>query len=49
MHPIVSTAVIAALLSAAAPVGAQDRDIVVVVPDELKWVSTPIAPTNKIA
>jgi quercetin dioxygenase-like cupin family protein len=48
-HPVVSAGVIAALLVAAAPAKAQDSDIIAVTPDKLKWVSTPIAPTNKIA
>jgi quercetin dioxygenase-like cupin family protein len=48
-HPVVSASVIAALLVAAAPAQAQGSDIVAVTPDQLKWASTPIAPTNKIA
>jgi hypothetical protein len=44
--------VIAALLLAsfaAPPSGAQELDITFAIPDTLKWVSTPIAPTNRIA
>jgi quercetin dioxygenase-like cupin family protein len=50
-HRGVSTSVITALLVASAPgpAGAQDGDIIAVTPDKLKWLSTPIAPTNKIA
>ena len=48
-HQVVSTSVIAALFMAPVPVGAQDSEIIAVIPDKLKWASTPIAPTNKIA
>jgi quercetin dioxygenase-like cupin family protein len=44
--------VIPALLSAsfaALPSAAQELDITFATPDTLKWVSTPIAPTNRIA
>ena len=49
-HAGISASVITALiLAAAAPSKAQDRDMTVVTPDKLNWVSTPVAPTNKIA
>jgi len=44
--------VIAALLLAsfaAPPSGAQEPDMTFATPDTLKWASTPIAPTNRIA
>jgi quercetin dioxygenase-like cupin family protein len=34
---------------AALPSGAQESDVSFATPDTLKWVSTPIAPTNRIA
>lgn len=45
----VSTILITAMLMAAAPSGAQEGGPTVVTPDRLKWTSTPIAPSNKIA
>jgi hypothetical protein len=44
-HPVVSTSVIAALFMAPVPVGAQDSEIIAVIPDKLKWASTPIEVT----